>query len=104
MMRAAKVDQNQAEIVKAFRQMGAEVEHVFQLKNHCDLDVYYRGVTVKVEVKMPGAKLSPGEQSFREKVERQGCKYAVIETIDQARELIREIYTRTPDWRAPCEK
>lgn len=101
MRRAAKVDQNQDEIVTEFKRLGADVEYVFQLKNHCDLDVYYRGVTVKVEVKMPGKKLTDGEQSFREKVERQGCKYSVVESASQARALIEEIYQRTPDWKKP---
>lgn len=99
MMRAAKKDKNQDEVVAEFRRLGGEVEFVFQLKNHCDLDLYFRGVTVKVEVKMPGKKLTDGEEKFRQKVEGQGCKYAVITTVDQARELMMSIWDHTPNWR-----
>lgn len=98
-MRNAKIDANQPEIVAEFRRMGGDIEFVFQLKNHCDVDLYYRGETIKVEIKMPGKKLTDGEDGFRAKVEGQGCKYAVIESVEQARVLMIEIYERTPDYK-----
>lgn len=99
MRRAARVDANQGEIVEVLRAMGGDVAFVFQLKNHCDIDLYYRGVTVKVEIKMPGEKLTPGEEDFRQKVEGQGCKYAVLESVEQAELLMKEIYQRTKNWK-----
>jgi hypothetical protein len=52
MRRAAKVDRNQAEIVKAFRQIGAKVQVLSAVGKGCpDLLVGFRGVNVLVEVK-----------------------------------------------------
>ena len=99
---SAKADTNQPEIVAELRRLGGEVEHVHRIKNHCDLDLYYRGVTVKVEIKMPGQSLTEGEEKFRKKVESQGCKYAVITSIEEARGLIESIYEHTPDYKAPA--
>jgi len=98
---SAKADQNQPEIVRELRRLGGEVAHVHRLKNHCDLNLFYRGVTVMVEVKMPGGSLTEGEGTFRAQVESQGCKYAVLESMEQARGLIDSIYEHTPNWRKP---
>lgn len=95
----AKADGNQPEIVAELRRLGGEVAHVHRLKNHCDLNLFYRGVTVMVEVKMPGGGLTAGEEGFRQQVESQGCKYAVIESIEEARGLIQSIYEHTPGWK-----
>lgn len=52
MRRAAKTDRNQAEIVKAFRQIGANVQILSAVGKGCpDLLVGFRGVNVLVEVK-----------------------------------------------------
>ena len=69
--RAAKIDANQPEVVKKFRQLGWSVLHVHQLKNACDLFVSKSNTTVAVEVKdgslAPSArKLTKGELEFKE--------------------------------------
>ena len=87
--RAAKVDANQSEIVKAFRSMGWYVLIISQLKNCCDIIVSKNGRTVAVEIKdgnKPPSqqKLSAGELKFQS--EWQG-EYALIKSIDDARGL-----------------
>ena len=69
--RAAKVDDNQSDIVKLFRKLGWTVLIISQLKNCCDIIVSKNGRTVAVEIK-DGAKppsqrkLSSGEVKFRD--------------------------------------
>lgn len=99
----SKVDANQPEIVKELRRLGGEVEHVHALKNHCDIDLYFRGVTVKVEIKMPGKPLTNGEDKFKEKVLSQGCKYAVLRSVEEAAALMSSIREHTPNWEKPTE-
>ncbi len=82
--RAARVDDNQPEIVKAFRALGWYVLIISQLKNCCDIIVSKNGRTIAVEIK-DGAKtpsqqkLSAGELKFQS--EWQG-EYAIIKSID----------------------
>ena len=69
--RAARVDDNQGEIVKLFRKLGWTVLIISQLKNCCDIMVSKNGRTVAVEIKdgakPPSArKLSDGEVKFRD--------------------------------------
>jgi len=69
MMRNARVDANQPEIVKAFRDLGWSVLIISQLKNCCDLVAAKNGITIMVEVKdgnkPPSAqKLTDGESKF----------------------------------------
>ena len=69
--RAARVDDNQAEIVKLFRALGWSVLIISQLKNCCDIIVSKNGRTVAVEIKdgnKPPShrKLSDGEVKFRD--------------------------------------
>ena len=68
--RAAKVDDNQSEIVALFRKLGWTVLIISQLKNCCDIIVSKSGRTVAIEIKdgakPPSArKLSDGEVKFR---------------------------------------
>lgn len=68
-MRAARVDANQQEIVKALRSVGAYVRVITQGDGLPDLLVGYRGVTLLMEVKdgskPPSAqKLTEAEQKF----------------------------------------
>lgn len=52
MRRAAKVDENQRQIVDTFRKAGATVQHLHNVAGGCpDLLVGYRGVNLCVEVK-----------------------------------------------------
>ena len=69
MMRAARVDANQPEIVKAFRDLGWSVLIISQLKNCCDIVVGKHGENVLVEIKdgkKPPSqqKLTTGEDKF----------------------------------------
>lgn len=82
--RAAKVDDNQPEIVKAFRQLGWYVLIISQLKNCCDIIVSRNGRTIAVEIKdgnkPPSArKLSTGELKFKD--EWQG-EYKLVICVD----------------------
>lgn len=84
---AAKVDNNQAEIVRALRQVGCSVLLTFQLKNCFDILVGYRGRTFIMEIKDPNQppskrKLTEGEEEFRQKW--RGSTYHIVETPDQA--------------------
>jgi len=87
--RAAKVDKNQPEIVKALRKMGWYVLIISQLKNCCDIIISKDGVTVAVEIKdgdLPPSqrKLSEGELKFKN--EWQG-NYLIIESLDDLNKL-----------------
>ena len=81
--RAARVDDNQREVVALFRKLGWYVLNISQLKNCCDIIVSKNGRTVAIEIK-DGAKpanqrkLSEGEDKFRR--EWQG-EYAIVETL-----------------------
>ena len=82
--RAARVDDNQLEIVKTFRKLGWYVLIISQLKNCCDIMVSKNGRTIAVEIKdgsKPPShrKLSTGEVKF--KYEWQG-EYMLITSID----------------------
>ena len=84
MIRAARVDANQPEIVKTFRKIGWYVLIISQLKNCCDIIVSKGGRTIAVEIKdgskvASKQKLTPGEEKFRE--EWQG-EYRLITCVD----------------------
>lgn len=70
MRRAAKVDGNQPEIVKALRAVGATVRDLSGVGQGCpDLLVGYRGRNVLIEVKDPSQppnkrKLTPDQAEF----------------------------------------
>jgi len=92
MIRAARVDANQPEIVKAFRKLGWSVLIISQLKNCFDILVSKNGRTVAVEIKdgsKPPSqrKLTQGEQKFKD--EWQG-DYRVIESVCDVEALNRE--------------
>lgn len=62
---AAKVDRNQADIVRALRQVGAEVTPTHTLGHGFpDLVAGFRGVTYLLEVKMPGEHLTEDEERW----------------------------------------
>lgn len=84
MRRAARIDANQPEIVKAFRDLGWSVLIISQLKNCCDLFVSKNGRTIAIEVKdgtLPPSKrkLTPGEQKFMENWQGE---FKIIESIE----------------------
>ena len=93
MRRAAKVDANQTEIVKALRQVGASVQSLAATgKGVPDLLVGFRGKNLLLEVKDGGKvksarKLTPDQvewhQSWRGHV-------AVVESVEQAIKILGE--------------
>lgn len=65
MRRAARVDKNQPEIVKAFREAGCSVVHLHQVGDGCpDIAVGRNNKTVLVEIKDGNSKLTADEQMF----------------------------------------
>lgn len=84
MRRAAKVDVNQPEIVKAFRSLGWSVLIISQLKNCADIIVSKNGRTIVVEVKdgnQPPSKqkLTEGEVKFMNAWQGE---YMIINSVD----------------------
>jgi len=91
MRRAAKVDDNQAEIVAALRKIGATVQPLHAVGQGCpDLLVGWRGMTSLLEVK-DGAK-PPSARKLTEDQEKWHANWrgqvAVVETVEQAIEAI----------------
>ena len=63
--RTVKVDANQGAIVQALRTMGAAVKSIAIVGAGCpDLLVVFRGVTMLLEVKQKGARLTMAEEEF----------------------------------------
>ncbi len=87
--RAAKVDDNQKEVVALFRKLGWTVLIISQLKNCCDLFVSKNGRTIAIEVK-DGKKppsqrrLSEGEIKFMSAWQGE---YALVETLEHVKQL-----------------
>ena len=93
MIRAAKVDSNQSEIVKALRKVGATVLIISQLKNAFDILVGYRGNLFIIEIKdgtlSPSRrKLTPGEIKCKTNFERVGVTYHIANSVDEALDII----------------
>ena len=93
MIRAARVDSNQSEIVSALRKFGCSVLPIHQLKNCGDAVVAKNQKTIIIEIKdgskPPSArKLTRGEESFRN-----GWKgiYMVIEGLDDVINLVKAL-------------
>lgn len=67
-MRAARVDDNQGEIVRALEKIGAVVVSLASLGDGCpDLLVGFRGKNFLLEIKNPkgrGARLTPDQEVF----------------------------------------
>ena len=90
MIRKARVDGNQPEIVKQLRKVGVTVLHVHQLKNCFDILCGYNGVNYAFEIKDPAQpksarKLTEGEQRFFDTWKGQVHK---VETIDDILKVI----------------
>jgi Holliday junction resolvase len=90
MIRAAKVDANQPEIVALFRKLGWSVLIISQLKNCCDIIVSKNGRTIAVEIKdgakpLSKQKLTEGEAKF--KSEWQG-EYAIVTCENEVLKLV----------------
>jgi hypothetical protein len=91
---AAKADDNQPEIVKAFRSLGATVQHLHMVGKGCpDILVGYRGVNLLVEIKdgsKPPSqrKLTPDEVAFFESWKGQ---VSIVETVNDVTALLASI-------------
>jgi hypothetical protein len=64
MRQVARVDTNQTQIVAAARKLGAGVLHLHQVGQGCPDLLLGKGVNLLIEVKMPGADLTPQESQF----------------------------------------
>jgi hypothetical protein len=89
-MTAKRVDQNQAEIVQAMRDLGASVVDLHEVGKGCpDLLVGYRGFTVLIEIKMPGEKRNKRQLDWF--ALWRGGSAVVIETAAQAVDYLMEL-------------
>ncbi len=93
MLRAARVDRNQSEIVQEFRDLGWTVLIISQLKNCCDIIVSKNGETIAVEIKdgekpASAQKLTGGELKFKN--EWQG-RYEIVNCLRDVFYLSEEI-------------
>jgi len=100
MKRNAKVDENQPEIVKALRKIGAYVLHTHQLKNAFDILVAYRGKLFIMEIKSPKSlpkeydrvrlekELSDGERECMEGFVNVGVDYHIVTSIEEAINIV----------------
>jgi hypothetical protein len=89
MRRAARVDENQKEIVEALRKLGAVVIHTHTLKNAFDVLVAYAGKLHIMEIKNPKQppskrKLTEGEAKLSEQLQQVRVKYNVVHSVDEA--------------------
>ena len=94
MRRAARIDRNQPEIVKAIRQLGATFQHTHQIPGALDGIIGYRGVDQRVEIKDPdqpksARKLTPKEQQTFD--EWHGREPVIIETYDDVIAILAEM-------------
>lgn len=81
--RAARRDQNEAEIISALRRVGAQVE---QMSKPCDLAVKFRYRHYLLEVDNPESKYRKRDAKQLETLERMG-----IPMVRTAEEALREI-------------
>ncbi len=86
MRRIARVDTNQTEIVAAARKLGADIVFLHQLGGGCpDALVGFGGRNVLIEIKMPGADLTPDEVRFHLTWPGQ---VAVVRSVDELVEAL----------------
>ncbi len=65
MRKHGRVDANQADIVKALRQVGASVQSLADIGKGCaDILVGFHGRNWLMEIKMPGCHLTPDEKEW----------------------------------------
>ena len=93
---ARKKDDNHDEIVNEFQRLGCGVKDVHNLPDFCDIIICYQGATVMVEIKdgrkAPSSRrLTEGEKQFSDEWIGKGGKWACIESVEQANELIKGI-------------
>ena len=91
-MRACRIDRNQPEIVKYFRDHGFTVLLIHTLKNCCDIIISKNNQTACIEIKdglkpTSAQKLTPGEIKFKD--EWQGLYY-IVRSTDDADSVMKE--------------
>ena len=91
--RAARVDDNQPEVVAAFRKLGWTVLIISQLKKCCDIIVSKSGETIAVEIKdgskpLSARKLTAGELEFKDNW--QG-RYELVESIEDVIKINKDL-------------
>lgn len=85
-MRAAKVDANQAEIVKALRSVGVSVQSLATVGKGCPDLLAARGAdTWVIEVKGPKGKLTPDQIEFLKNW--RGVVH-IVRTVDEALNIV----------------
>lgn len=85
-MRAAKVDANQAEIVKALRAVGVSVQSLATIGKGCPDLLAARGAdTWVIEVKGPKGKLTPDQIEFLKNW--RGVVH-IVRTVDEALNIV----------------
>lgn len=91
MRRAARTDENQAEIVAALRKAGCSVALTHKVASGFpDLVVGRRAglagpTSFLLEIKKPGGRLTPDQQEF---IAQWRGHYAVVESVEQALEAV----------------
>ncbi len=88
MRQIARVDTNQAQIVAAARKLGAGVLHLHQVGQGCpDLLLGIHGINLLIEVKVPGADLTPQEALFHMTWRGQ---VAIVRSVEELVEVMKE--------------
>jgi len=91
MRRAAKIDDNQPEIVSALRRVGASVQPLHTVGQGCpDLIVGFRGTNYAIEVKdgsKPPSARGLTDAQLRWKILWNG-QYAIVNNVDEALRII----------------
>jgi Holliday junction resolvase len=82
MRRAAKIDGNHADIVRALRKVGCSVLSLAQIgKGAPDILLGYKGKNVLLEVKRGKGKLNDQQQEFKREWRGELC---VVRSVDEA--------------------
>ena len=84
---AKRRDANESEIVDALTAAGYDV---LRIDTPCDLVVGWQAHNIFLEVKGPGGRLTPEQKKFHA---RWPGQIAVVETAEEALEVVRECYT-----------
>jgi Holliday junction resolvase len=88
MRRAAKVDRNQAEVVKALRQVGATVQSLAAIGDGCpDLLVGFKRETVLMEIKdgsKPPSERKLNKEQIEWHIEWRGGACVVVTSVGEA--------------------